>query len=373
MRLTIDARMVRSSGIGVYLQNLLVNPLLQKYQIKLLCLEKDIEYLQSLNVNAFQFVIFEKKIYSLEELLTAPFKTFNTELFWSPHYNVPLVNFSAKKIVTVHDVFHLAFYNSLNFKQKVYSKLMIDRAVNYSNLIFTVSNFSKTEIIKYSSCDPDKIKVVYNGVDHKRFSKKYLEIEKQEILDRYLLNGPYFLFVGNVKPHKNLKKALLGFKEFIYSAGNQYCHFKFLIVGKRDGFITGDNEINVMLQESFYKGKVNFTGWVQDEDLALLYQQASVFIFPSIYEGFGFPPLEAMAAGCPVISSNAACLTEVYEDAALYFNPCDPVAIGEALWKVTDDSRLKENLIKKGLEQSKKYKWEDAIRQKLVHIEEYLK
>lgn len=371
MNLTIDARLISSSGIGVYLQNIIKSDLLLQYDLVFLYKEADKSYFNQVKTHA-NLVRYDAELYSVKELLDSPAKTRKTDIFWSPHYNVPLFNFAKKlKVVTIHDVFHLAYYHTLSLKQKLYAKTMINRAISNTDIIFTVSNFSKREIIKYTGCNADKIKVVYNGIDYDKFSCSFTALQKASVLTKYGLKLPYILFVGNVKPHKNLKNALLGFKKFIERGGVKFQEFEFVIAGKREGFIIGDLEIEGLLSDSFFKNKVRFTGWVTDEELPVLYQSAATFIFPSIYEGFGFPPLEAMAAGCPVVSSNAACLAEVYGDAVLYFDPLNPLEIANALLKVQEEE-ARAGLIKKGLTQSAKYKWSNAVSQKLNFISGYL-
>jgi glycosyltransferase involved in cell wall biosynthesis len=259
----------------------------------------------------------------------------------------------------------------LSLKQKVYAKLIYQKAVSSSDLIFTVSKFSKEEILKHTKCNPDKIKVVYNGVDFSRFNNRYSSEISRTVLDKYKINFPYILFVGNVKPHKNLQSALKGFREFIENS-SKFSKVKFVIVGKREGFITGDLEVIYLLNQSFYSSRVQFTGWVRDEDLPDLYQNAQAFIFPSVYEGFGFPPLEAMAAGCPVISSDFACMPEIYGSAAHYFDPTDPKDIGKKIFEVLCNAELKNRLIEKGLARAQEYTWEKAISEKLVYVENYI-
>jgi glycosyltransferase involved in cell wall biosynthesis len=369
MRLTIDARLVKSSGIGVYLQNIIKSPLLDQYELRLILKNNDLDYFRQLCLKA-ELVEFDAEMYSLKELLYSSAKTINSDIFWSPHYNVPIINFARLSVVTIHDVFHLAYYHTLSTAQKAYAKIMVNRAVR-SDIIFTVSEFSKAEIIKYTSCNPEKIKVIYNGIDFEKFNKRLPEELAWQVLKVYNLSSPYILFVGNVKPHKNLKTALQGFEEFIKSSPN-FREYKFVIAGKREGFITGDKEIERLLSQPFYCGKIQFTGWVKDEHLGILYQNAALFIFPSVYEGFGFPPLEAMAAGCPVISSNSACMPEIYGDAALFFNALKKTEIADAFYTVLANSEKKNNLIKKGLNQSKGYNWDKAVNQKLKYMEEFL-
>ncbi len=370
MKLTIDARLIRGSGIGVYIQNIVKSPQLSRFELELLVLNRDTAFAKNICPHG-KVKEYNSNIYSIKELIVSPFKTVNTNIFWSPHYNVPILNFASDlKIATIHDVYHLAYSDTLNAKQKLYAEMMITRAVHYSDVVYTVSDFSKSEIIKKVKCDPDKINVVHNGIDSRRFERVFSKEEEKRIVNKYSLPQLFILFVGNVKPHKNLKTALLGFKYYCQSTSST--DLKFVIAGKRDGFITGDSEVKKMIEQPFFKEKVNFTGWIADEDLPLIYQKASLFIFPSIYEGFGFPPLEAMAAGCPVISSNSACMPEIYGDAALYFYPLYKKEIGERIHDVLHSDQIRDDLVRKGLKKAEEYTWEEAVRKKLVLMEIYL-
>ena len=369
MNLTIDARLINSSGIGVYLQNILKSERLKKYSLKLLYKEEELAFFKNIAAYA-EMIPFNSPLYSIQELLHTPAKTRKSDIFWSPHFNVPVVNFAKKlKVVTIHDVFHLAHYNTLSTGQKVYAKLMYQKAVHSSDIIFTVSETSKNEIIKYTQVAADKIKVVYNGIDFLQFNTVLSQADKNKVLDKYNIHFPFVLFVGNVKPHKNLRNALFGFKTYLLNNNATSTDTKFVIVGRRDGFITGDTQLETIVQDPVLKEHVHFTGWVQHEDLPALYQTAKAFVFPSFYEGFGFPPLEAMAAGCPVISSNTSCMPEIYGEAALYFNPANTNEIGAVIHRVLNDQEVRNNLIINGLVQSKKYNWYESVNSKMNWIE----
>jgi len=351
-----DARMKRDSGIGVYIQNLL--PELRKH-FKLTILASD-----------EADILMPAPIYSMTEQVAFAKIKGRYDLMWSPHYNVPIFNPARKSIVTIHDVFHLAFFNLLPLKQKLYAQVMLRKAAS-SDVIFTVSEFSRNEISKYLGIPLPKIKVVYNGIDAAHFSQSYSDKETTSLREKYRLATDYVLFVGNVKPHKNLKNALLAFKAFVLSNSNSAeANLKFVIVGKRNGFITGDTTIAAMSHEEFFKERVDFTGWVPDEDLPFIYQQARVFMFTSLYEGFGFPPLEAMAAGCPVISSDAACMPEIYGDAAVYFNASSVEASTNALEKFFDKTTNVPALIEKGRERAARFTWEKSNREALAYLRE---
>jgi glycosyltransferase involved in cell wall biosynthesis len=239
---------------------------------------------------------------------------------------------------------------------------MIDQAIRRSDIVLTDSEFSKKEIIKYTGCLDNKIFIVYNAVNLNVFRK----IEDIKLLKKvkniYKLPEKFILFVGNVKPHKNLKGLLLAYKKL-----NSF-DFKLVIVGKKEGFITGDNELSKLINTSdLLKKNVIFTGYVKDDDLPFIYNLASIFVFPSLYEGFGIPPLEAMACGCPCVVSNAASLPEVCGDSAYYVNPYDVEDIARGIETVLNDEKLRNDLIKKGFENIKRFSWEESAK-KIIQI-----
>lgn len=282
----------------------------------------------------------------------------------SPHYNIPLLPIKAKhRVVTIHDVFHLAFYNELSLSQKIYSKMVINSALKKSDKIITVSNFSKKEILKYTDSKyEEKISVIYNGINLTKKGKRYTKN----------ITTPYFLFVGNIKPHKNLKRTLESFKLFLEKYQNLENLPQFIIVGKKEGFITGDNIVNLVEKDFLLRKYVKFTGWIDDNELDELYSNALALVFPSYYEGFGFPPLEAMASDCPVIASDKACIPEICGEAALYF---DPFSIESILGKMTiifKEKDIRNSLVLKGKERITYFSDKKTVEKHIELFNQYL-
>ena len=354
-KLIVDFRMHNASGIGTYIKNI-IPYLVDSFDIILLGNKEEIKkYNFAHKTNIIECF---SSIYSIKEQIELFNKIPECEFFWSPHYNIPLLPIKAKKrIVTIHDVYHLAFYDTLSFKQKLYAKFMINQAVKKSDIILTVSEFSKNEIEKYTHTNKD-INIVYNAIDFNKFKKINSLVALKNVREKYNLPHKFILFVGNVKPHKNLKNLLLAIKDVDTSL---------VIVGKKDGFITGDNEISNIIENYNLKKKVFFTGYIEDEDIAFIYNLAHLFVFPSLYEGFGIPPLEAQACGCPVIVSNVASLPEVCGDSALYCNPYSVEDIREKIEILLNNEKLREDLIKKGFENIKRFSWEKSAR-KIINI-----
>lgn len=352
MHLVVDARMIDASGIGVYLKNIL-SGLVGSFQLTLL---GDPIKLKTYESEA-QIIPFYEPIYSIKEQLGLKKLIPDCDVFWSPHYNVPVLPIKAKRrIVTIHDVYHLAFSNQLSLVQRIYAKVVINAAVKLSDIVITVSDFSKAEILKYTACSVEKIKVIHNGVKdtavHSDFKKLH---SKYNIPDRYLL------YVGNVKPHKNLRKLLEAYLLLNTELQQEY---KVVIVGKKEGFITGDSALFDWIKEQpALSNNIVFTGFVDDEDMDALYQYASAFVFPSIYEGFGFPPLEAMVNNCPVAVSDRSCLPEVCGNAALYFDPNNAQDIASCITRLIIDEGLKNKLVTLGRNHVSNFTWNHAIQQ----------
>ena len=337
--IAIDARMINHSGIGTYMKNL-INTLLQDYHLILLGDPSEIK--KHIKSGEIEILNFQAPIYSVSEQIKYPFKIPACDLYLSTHYNIPLFPVRAKKrIVIIYDANHLAFYNRLSLKQKIYTKIMMNGAVRLSDMIITISEFSKSEILKYLSVNRDKIRVVHFGIDPQMIN---LELQKEPPLFPGLPEK-FLLFVGNVKPHKNLINLLRAY-EILLQSGKDY---ELVIVGKKEGFITGDKEVFEFVEgNKLLNDHIIFIGHIENRELYNYYRKASVFIFPSLYEGFGIPPLEAMICGCPVIASDLTAIPEICGEAVLYINALDPADIADKINLIIDDKSLRDELIKKG-------------------------
>ncbi|MBF0491211.1 MAG: glycosyltransferase family 4 protein [Deltaproteobacteria bacterium] len=355
--IAIDVRMINSSGIGTYLQNLipLVISNYPKIIFYLLGNKEKLEKYQKLkNVNV---VNFKSPIYSIIEQFEFFKKTpEKASLFWSPHYNIPLF-FKGKLMVTVHDVFHLAmpqFVSGLD--KKLYAKFMLNAVSKKADTIIFNSNFTSNEWSRLMKKNRGKTCITYLGI-----SKPFLSVYKKNNPH----NNPFLLYVGNVKPHKNLACLIKAFTLIMDSIPHDL-----VIVGKKDGFITNDKNI---IQETRLLGdRIFFTGQIDDNLLKQYYAHASIMVHPSLYEGFGFTPLEAMATSCPVIVSKVASLPEICSDAALYFNPYNFKELADLIINLLNDKKLQEVMRAKGLEQAKKFTWEQTLKETCQVIDRLL-
>lgn len=322
----------------------------------LLCRPDDHQHVKSLGKN-FQPVLDTSSQYSIREQLTVPFHVgrAGVDLFHSPHYVLPLLT-PSRSIVTIHDCIHLIFPQYL--KQPMahtYARLMFWTAAHRAKRILTVSEASKSDILRFFGIPSSKVTVIHNAIDE-RF---YLEPNEEDLVrvqERYQLHDPFLMYAGNVKPHKNLERLI---DAFVMIRHDGYGDLKLLITGSE---ISKYTELRRAVHRYNLHKHVRFLGYQSEKTLAALYRLASVFVFPSLYEGFGLPPLEAMASGTPVVASNVSSLPEVVGDAAVLVNPYDPRSIAEGIQKVLVDQSLRETLIKKGAIQARSFSWQESVR-----------
>lgn len=358
MTFCADARMVNNSGIGVYIRQyitfLLIN---ETAEITLIGRDGELKHYFGQFLN-WQHIEADFPIYSLTEQLRLPLLIPACDVFWSPHYNIPLLPIRARRhLVTIPDVYHLAYYNTLSPAQKLYARVVANAAVRKADKITTISRYSKQEIKRFTGAADAKIEVLYLGIDNQLFRPIDSPADRDRARTRYALPDQYILFVGNVKPNKNLRRLVDGFALLL----TELPDLTLVITGKQEGFITGDPALFARIRaDDRLASRIVFTGFVDTEDLPVLYSMAHLFAFPSIYEGFGFPPLEAMACGCPVLASNASSIPEICGAAAHYVDPLNPDAIAEGLRVVATDAALRRTLVNAGHAQCRRYDWAES-------------
>ncbi len=351
LKIAIDARMINHSGIGTYIK-CVIRALLDDYELILITDQQ--KTIHQPWLNKVKIVHSTAPIYSIKEQIKLPFEIPHCEIFLSPHYNIPLLPIRARKrIVIIHDVNHLVYYDQLSPIQKLYAKLFLKRAVNISDAVITVSNFSEGEIRKYIGKISNNINVLYFGVDETLMGKRDNPEEMNRIKSKYNLPDNYILYVGSPKPHKNLITLLKAFTLLLADFPNQ----KIVVVGilKDQVMQTGFIE-SVTLTNNEIMANLIFTDYVADSELQLIYKQADFLVFPSFYEGFGLPPIEAMLNYCPVIASDAASIPEICGNAALYFDPNNEVELYEKIKVFLSDLNLRNNFIRKGEENLIRFK-----------------
>jgi len=358
VRIGIDARKLHDFGIGTYIRNLLrqLARMDRQTEFVILCRPEDRETLAALGEN-FRAVVETAGNYSVAEQLAIPLALVRegVTLFHAPHYVLPpLVRCTS--VVTIHDCIHLMFPQYLpNRFAYLYARSSIRLAARRATRIMTVSESSKRDILKFVDTEPDKIDVIYNAYDD-RFAIDPREEDVVRVRERYQLESEFVLYAGNVKPHKNLERLIDAF-HLVRKRGLE--QLKLVLIGDE---ISKYTALRRAVHHHQLHKYVRFLGYLPEETLAVMYRLAGVFVFPSLYEGFGLPPLEAMASGTPVVTSNVSSLPEVAGDAALLVDPYDPGAIADAIYQVLTDERLRRDLRRKGVARAGMFSWEQSVR-----------
>jgi len=283
------------------------------------------------------------------EHIYLPLKGTHYDILFCPANIAPVIKPKALKlIITIHDLSYMYFPDAYSFTFRKYYGFIIPKVLNLADAIITVSHSEKEALIKYFPSLRNKIYPIYLGVKEE-FLNCPLAHEKEK----------FILYVGSLNKRKNLMGLIKAFKILI----NKIPH-KLVIVG-----IKGDSfkkiEITKILKD-IPSERLIFMGQIENNKrLMELYRRCYLFVFPSLYEGFGLPPLEAMACGCPVVVSNVSALPEICGDAAYYVNPYNINSIAEGIKRVLDNKDLREELIKKGLNRAKAFSWEKTAQEYL--------
>jgi len=273
-------------------------------------------------------------------------RQYEVDVMFYPDHTAPLLKKFCPVIVTIHDVAFLAYPHTFPPVRRMYKSLAIRQSVRQADAIVVVSEATKRECLEYLNVHDAKIHVIHNGLDT-RFSVITDQTKLQEAKRKYKLPERYILFVGTLEPRKNVTGLLQAFARLSNDA-------KLVVVGAR-GWLFKD--IFRMVKELNIHDRVNFLGHVPYGDLVYLYNLAELFVYPSLYEGFGFPPLEAMACGVPVITSNSSSMPEVVGDAAILIDPRDAGSLAKAMRDLLDNPALRQDLKQRGLLRAKQFTW----------------
>ncbi len=393
MKIGIDARLygTKHGGIGRYAQKLIEH--LEK-------IDSENQYFIFLQKNNFadyqpQAPNFSKALadfraYGWREQILFPklLNKHNLDFVHFTHFNAPIF-YHKKFIITIHDLI-ISHYpdsrattlNPFLYKIKLFFyNIVINHAAKGAKKIIAVSEYTKNDIIKFLKVAPEKIVVTYEGYDRPKESppppclKEGVAKQRAEASGARVdecdpgsiqrcpgtgggLKGDYLLYVGSAYPHKNLEKLLMAFKKIIETKNN----LKLVLVGSKNYFY---ERLEQEIKKLNLQNNVILAGYCDDDKLACLYKSAKAYVFPSLIEGFGLPPLEAQSYGVPVASSNATCLPEILGDSVLYFNPENINDMAEKISRIINDENLRNDLINKGLENLKKYSWENCAQKTL--------
>lgn len=360
MIIGIDARMYGPlhGGIGRYIEKLIVE--LEK-------LDTQNEYRIFLNADnwpdyqpqnpKFRKVLANIPWYGWREQVLMPglVKRNRVDLMHWPHWNVPIF-YNGKSIVTIHDLilWHFPSRQTSTLDPWFYwikyffFRLLLRWVIKRADKILVPSEFTRNDVLKIFSLPLEKVIVIYEGAGQRMGA---FGAPKKNFLSQLTIYQPYVLYVGSAYPHKNLDNLLEGFEKF-----NQRHPWEYqLVLAGRDSYFY--QRLKNLLHSRYYQLPIVLTGFVPDNHLPWLYERASGCVFPSFYEGFGLPGLEAMQAGVPVAAANSSCLLEIYGPAAVYFDPCQPEEIASSLEQILTQPRLRSELKQKGLERAQKFSW----------------
>jgi len=293
--------------------------------------------------------------YAWEQLiLPIQVKKLRIELLHSLGYVQP-VCLPCKSVVTIHDLNFVYLRDFLNPLRRKVLQIFVPLSARTANHIITVSEFSKKQLVEVLGIAPEKITVVYNAPKYP--PPRAAKIE--ELQQKYGITQPYIFALSSLSPHKNIDGLL---KAFFLIKEHGHRELKLVLAGKLP---RTKSELVTLIQSSKWKRDVIFTGYVPDEVLAGLYKNAEVFVFPSLYEGFGIPVLEAFQYGTPVACSNRAAIPEIAGNAAVYFDPKNVKEIAEVLDRLLTDENWRKYLAKAGKERIAHFTWEKAAHQTL--------
>lgn len=368
MKIAIDARGANwysGTGIGTYTQQIIKYML--KYDTKnlyyLYWWGANYKELYSKNVN---ISIASKKHHRFfeEDFIPTNIKNKGIEIYHVPQNGIglPAVK-NCINISTIHDLIPYVMPETVG---KGYLKKFIaqmPQIVQKSDVIITVSEFSKKDIMRIFDVEEDKIMVTHLAADLS-FKPLDKEASKKFITDNYGISGDFILYLGGFSPRKNVKSILVAFSRIFHNLPKDY---RVLILGP-----SKDEHTYLMkLCESMgIHDRVYFTGYVPYQDLPHFYNASTLFVYPSLYEGFGLPPLEAMSCKIPVITSNVSSIPEVVGDAAILINPFDTEELKDAMERVLGDDKLRDDLAQKGYERSREFSWDRTAAKTLNIYEE---
>jgi glycosyltransferase involved in cell wall biosynthesis len=280
-----------------------------------------------------------------------------------PHDDVPR-RLPCRYVVTVHDCVPILYPRQNEFGWMRAARFHAKRRrLQHSEHIIAVSEATKRDVIRLYQIPENKVTVIHNALDE-RLTGLHPAMEAQSVLERYQIHDPYVLYAGNVRTHKNVTRLIEAFAVARTELREhpKYSRLKLLIIGDE---LATHQALRRTVVISRVQSDVRFLGFVPYEILKVFYENASAFVFPSLYEGFGLPPLEAMAFGTPVLTSNTSSLPEVVGDAAIMINPENVFEIARGVKQILCDEDLRKRLIQKGLEQIKKFSWLTAARETL--------
>lgn len=364
MKIGIDARKICDFGIGAYIRNLIryIPEYDTEHEYIIFHYPGEEEHIPPTGGAQFTCVPERSPKYSLRELTLLPVKMWQQrlDLFHAPHYTLPPLR-TCKAVVTIHDVIHLRFPEYLPHPAAYYyAKSLMWMAARSARKVLTVSHCSKQDLSTYLNIPPEKIEVIYNGITEPGISSSTCK-PCQTVFEHFKIPRPYLLYLGNFMPHKNLETLIRAYSILKHRVQISHC---LVLAGKNERL---RQTLQKRIQAEELEQDVILTGFVESNWKSPLYACADLFIYPSLYEGFGLQALEAMAHQVPVVVTDIPAFTEIAADAAVRCDPSSPDNMADAMWRVLSDSVLQESLIEKGNSRLHAFSWR-TMAQKTVEI-----
>jgi len=355
------------TGVGTYTFNL-INELTRQIPHENLFL---IDYCQQRQYSELNYIFIapwvkhlpkKSYIWHLYSQLELKYNHFDIDIIHSPENDtLPIKLENQKKIITVHDI-RQQIYPEMN-RGTIQSHLLLPNNLKTSDKIITVSNSTKNDLIKHLNVPSEKISVIYEAAD-----PIYCPLSL-EVVDRFKHNneitGPYIMYVGNFAKHKNIVTLLNAF----YNLKKRNIPHKLVLIGMKRWEYT---KLMNIIQAYNLESTVILPGYIAKSEMPILYSGADLFVYPSLYEGFGLPPLEAMACGCPVITSNTSSLPEVVGDAGIMVDPLNVQELANRMYDVLTDDGLQQEMRRKGLDRAKLFSWKKCAKETLQVYEQCL-
>jgi glycosyltransferase involved in cell wall biosynthesis len=373
VRIAIDIRRMTDFGVGTYTRNIVraLARLDRNNEYMLLGSAEKIAEIGPLPQN-FRGQPFDKNDTSVSGYLECRnlLQRMRCDLVHIPHLFWAPRSLPCRYVVTVHDLLEHMYrtHDRSSLRRSMHFQLT-GRVLRHADRIFAVSKFTKSEIEKIFGIPASRIQVIYNAIDERFLRGHATEQDRQVLAERYLINQDFLLYAGRISPHKNVVRIIEAFsalKAALEKEG-KFPGLKLIIIGDE---LSKHPDLRRTVIRGGVQNDVRFMGFVPIEVLRIFYDAAKVFVFPSLYEGFGLPPVEAMAHGTPVVTSNTSSLPEVVGSAAVLVNPENVFEIMRALHRVLVDQVLREKLKQRGYAQAQKFSWDASAEQLIAAYEE---
>ncbi|KXH76926.1 MAG: hypothetical protein AYK18_16190 [Theionarchaea archaeon DG-70] len=365
MRVGIDIRMYNYTGVGEYIKGLLegLAQIDDRNEYVLLSQSEDLNE-SAVENGKFTRLKIDLRPFSLAEPigLALALRKIKPDVFHCPHFIVPAL-FAGPLLVTLHDLVPLRFPNLLSIRSRSYYHCMLKVAVRKARKIIAVSNCTKGDIMDFLHVSEDKIVVIHEGV--RGIFRPVRDVSVIErVLSAHGIEGKFIVYLGQWKPHKNVEGLI---KAFHYAKARVQLPHKLVICGRKNSRYYSIPQLVRRLQ---IQNDVIFVGLISDHDLPILLSAADLLVYPSFYEGFGLPPLQAMACGTPVIASSASSIPEVIGDSGLLHNPHNIQELSDSIIEILVNTEIRRNMIAKGLKRAKMFSWKEAAWKTLKLYEE---